>query len=957
MNSSDLDLGERGKPHNFAPSPDFRWLCEELFEKLDNVRAENKQKISGAKPVTVRYYEILNHFVNLWRKTVGDDIFPALVLILPYRDRRSYNIKDYTLVKAICSYLRLPKNSSTEKRLLRWKKRAAKGVRLSNFCIEEIKKRKKELVITDNISIEKLNTCLDKLHEEHHVKGRGFRGVSESPVFNYCLENMSYLELKYFFDILLKNRVIGGQEHKFLNCWHPDAQDYLSVVSDLKTVAEKLWDPSCRLKSDDLSVNIGYAFLPHLAKKLSIAYEKISRKLGHDFYIEEKMDGERIQLHYMNYGSELKFFSRRGFDYTHLYGDNIQSGSISAFLKLANNVKECVLDGEMVTFDVDRAVVLPFGLVKSSAKNALTTEGICSQSYRPLFMVLDLVYLNGISLTKLPLVKRKEYLCQILTPFPNVVQIIPSLRCSEASSIRNSLQAAVSMGSEGVILKRYDSRYIFGARNDSWIKIKPEYLEQFGENMDLIIIGRTPARKDSLMCGLAVCDGEEDVEGMSAQQEVVNLESEDELIEEAETKKKINKFVSFCVIANGISQEEFREIDKRTRGMWKKSEEISPPPGSIEFGSKIPEEWIDPHDSLVIEVKARSLDNTESSGKRFKAGCTLYGGYCRRIRLDKDWNSCYTLSELYRDRRNKSKSYGDSSNQTLLKPKRLKKNKAEFSLGPKLGMIEDGVQSSQIFEGLYFYVMSDYVDLLNRKRIAKEQLNTYVVKHGGKLINNLISKYHTENFYRVISGKYTAECRVLVERGYDIISPRWILDCINKCSLLEIEPQHCFNVSQDLLHVAQSRVDRFGDSYETTTSEIHLNHLIDSIIKREEFAVKTEASFSNPELNKIPLLMFNGRIFHIPDTFSSDAIHDLEERILLFGGEISSEISSCNVIIIPNVFCDERAQMIKDTRLKVSFLVEKSEKPPAIPYIVTADWVYRSIEMGCQLPEENFNPA
>lgn len=25
------------EPHNFAPSPDFRWLCEELFAKVEEV--------------------------------------------------------------------------------------------------------------------------------------------------------------------------------------------------------------------------------------------------------------------------------------------------------------------------------------------------------------------------------------------------------------------------------------------------------------------------------------------------------------------------------------------------------------------------------------------------------------------------------------------------------------------------------------------------------------------------------------------------------------------------------------------------------------------------------------------------------------------------------------------------------------------------------------------------------
>ncbi|QLG74414.1 hypothetical protein HG535_0G02970 [Zygotorulaspora mrakii] len=941
-------------PKNFSPSPDFVWLCEELFKKLDNVQIERKQHYSGSKPVSVRYYEVINNFVNLWRSTVGTDIFPALVLILPYRDKRIYNIKDYTLVKAICRYLKLPKNSVTERRLLRWKKKASRGIRLSDFCVEEIKKRKRESSKKCRITIDKLNEFLDKLAEERGTKGRGYVGVIESTAFKYCLENMSYMELKYLFDIILKSRVIGGQEHKFLNCWHPDAEDYLSVVSDLKLVASKLWDPNFRLKNDDLSVNIGYAFVPHLAKKLSISYDKICKKLAYDFYIEEKMDGERIQLHYQDYGMKLKFYSRRGFDYTYLYGESIKGGTISPFLKLTKNVKECVLDGEMVTFDLERNTVLPFGLVKSSAKNALSPEGICTSGYRPLFMVLDLIYLNGISITKLPLHQRKVYLRQILTPHPNIVNILPYIRCSDSESIKKSLQTAITMGSEGIILKRYNSKYSFGARNDNWLKVKPEYLEQFGENMDLLVIGRTPGKKDSLMCGLAVFEEEEISDAMREMQQIVNLDTDSEDIEEEhERKKKIKGFVSFCVIANGISQEEFKEIDRRTRGFWKKTEEINPPP-LLKFGTKVPEEWIEPQNSVVLEIKARSLDNTESSGRKFKAGCTLYGGYCRGIRLDKDWTTAYSLSELYQERRSKSSAYGQSAKQTLLKPKRARKSNIALSIGMKLDDDEAYKRNLDIFRGLYFYILSDCVDIWSKRRITKEQLGAYVVQNGGVLINNLINKHNTESSYRIISSRCTTECNLLAERGYDIINPRWILDCISYETLVKIEPRHCYKVSNDLMKVAKCRADNLGDSYEIFVSQNGLDSLIDFAVSFDN--MKEVKFHTDSEIQKIPLFLLSGRVVYVPPIpYSEDEVtNGIIDRIKAFGGKTTQNISSCNLIITPDANAEEKASIIKKIRLELSFLDENSGYPPKIPFIVAGEWLFKSIENGFQLPEEDF---
>lgn len=941
-------------PYNFAPSPDFLWLCEELFLRIEDVQRRGREHL-GNKPVSVRYYEVISHFVKLWRKTVGNNIYPALVLSLPYRDKRVYNIKDYTLVKAVCSYLALPKRSATEKRLLKWKRRASRGVRLSNFCVEEIRKRKSESVSGTRITIDKLNECLDRLVEERNARG-GFKGLSESPTFNFCLRNMSFLELRYFFDILLKNRVVGGQEHKLLNCWHPDAQDYLSVVSDLETVATRLWDPEQRLKRDDLNINLGYAFVPQLAKKMTISYEKISAKLNNDFLIEEKMDGERIQVHFMEYGNKIKFLSRRGVDYTHLYGENIKSGTVANCLQFDSNVRDCVLDGEMVTFDTDRDVVLPFGMVKSSARQALTTEGICSQDHRPMLMVLDLVYLNGVSLIKLPLYQRKEYLSKVLKPSPRSVEILPSVHCFDHSAIRKSLEKSIAMGSEGVVLKYYKARYEIGARRDSWIKIKPEYLEQFGENLDLVIIGRDPGKKDSLMCGLAVYEGEENLSQIKAKREsaIVHLDSDGEELDDVELKKSIKYFISFCVIANGISQDEFKEIDRRTRGAWTKSDQRLPSINLLRFGSKVPEEWIDPKQSVIIEVKARSLDNTESTGKKFAAGCTLHGGYCRRIRDDKDWTVCYSFSDLCQERLDRSTTVG-SFNKRYSKARSPKKRSLHLFTNPSNKEISFG-ESTTIFRGLQFYVMSDFIDADENIRITKSELNDLIIQNSGKVVRNLISKSHNESLFRIISGRYTGECKALIQRGYDVINPQWILDCIRSNAVVKLEPRHCFNVSNELMAVARERVDEYGDSYVNSITKRQLENLFRLNLSKEARNTTNNTQLDG-ELFGVPLFLFYGRNILIPEGFfGAFDRSNLASMILLHGGSIAGDISSCDLIVVSKDASILSSVLLKDLRLSVVSSLGQHNSPPTIPHIVTTDWVQKSIEENSQVPEEDFVP-
>ncbi|CCF55941.1 hypothetical protein KAFR_0A05050 [Kazachstania africana CBS 2517] len=946
----DLTVPEVEVPRNFAPSPQFKWLCEELFSKLEEVP---NQRHLTTKRITLRYYEIITNFVNLWRTTVGDDIYPALILALPYRDRRMYNVKDYTLIKAICTYLKLPKNSFTEKRLLNWKQRADRSVKLSVSCVNEMRKRKSEPVEKSPITLDELNTLLDFLSQDRNIKGRGYKNLSESSIFTYCIEKMSFMELRYFFDIILKARVIGPHEHKLLNAWHPDAEDYLSVVSDLKTVCTRLWNPNIRLRHDELSINIGYAFAPHLAKKLSISYDKICKKLKNDFFIEEKMDGERIQIHYMDYGNDIKFLSRRGVDYTYLYGENLSTGTIACYLKLNRDVKECVLDGEMVTYDEDQDILLPFGMVKSAAMNALTKEEISGQDYHPLLMVFDLVFLNGSSLVEFPLYQRKDYLASVLEPYRARVQIVNFTRCSNENIIRKSLEHAISVGSEGIVLKNYNSRYMIGSRNDSWIKIKPEYLEQFGENMDLIVIGRDSAKKDSFYCGLTVLDEEEEKLVEEIDKGVVNLVSDESDYENPENNRHIKKVVSFCMIANGISQNEYKEIYRKTRGFWKKTEEVPPPPELIEFGTQVPMEWIEPEHSVVLEIKARSLDNTESSCKRFKAGCTLYGGYCRRIRDDVDWKSSFSLAELRRDRRIKHYP-GTSEKDTLLKSKKRRKKQLLTPLNQNLNP-RDIQTTSKIFDGLFFYILSDYFDTNENVRISKDDLQKLLLENGGKISHNIVSKRESKSNLRILCGKYTAECNVLIKRGYDILSPQWVIDCVENKKIVKIEPSHCFSVSDDLMALAMRRVDKYGDSYESLLSVSRLSYILRSS-KDISPDLLSPANMSL-DFEKVPYFLFwRRKAFVMEHNFDKSSIRETILKIQLYGGKVVKNISECNIVIFPKAEITVIRESMKFIRNTLAKTVSTSVELPMLPRIVSFEWIDASIEKNVQVPEEDYVP-
>jgi DNA ligase-4 len=108
--------------------------------------------------------------------------------------------------------------------------------------------------------------------------------------------------------------------------FHPDAHDLFNTCSDLKKVAWELWDPERRLNdqvvylfivhskmltvaSQDKSIQLFRAFAPMLCKRPTRNIEQSVKDMeGRTFFLEEKLDGERIQLH--KRGNEYFYCSR-----------------------------------------------------------------------------------------------------------------------------------------------------------------------------------------------------------------------------------------------------------------------------------------------------------------------------------------------------------------------------------------------------------------------------------------------------------------------------------------------------------------------------------------------------------------------------------------------------------------------------------------------------------------------
>lgn len=165
-----------------------------------------------------------------------------------------------------------------------------------------------------------------------------------------------------------------------------------------------------------------------------------------DWVFEMKWDGYRALANVQNH--QVHLYSRNFNSFDRTYPEIVE--------ELSSIASEVILDGEIVVLD-DRGKP-SFQLLQNYQKE---------QKGFLVYMVFDLLYLNGKNLCSHPLIERKKTLQKLL---PKGVHV----RFCEyiVKNGKAFYQAVESQDLEGVIAKKMDSIYAIGKRSDDWLKIK-----------------------------------------------------------------------------------------------------------------------------------------------------------------------------------------------------------------------------------------------------------------------------------------------------------------------------------------------------------------------------------------------------------------------------------------------------------------------------------------------------
>jgi bifunctional non-homologous end joining protein LigD len=174
---------------------------------------------------------------------------------------------------------------------------------------------------------------------------------------------------------------------------------------------------------------------------------------GEEWLFEVKWDGYRA-ISYVR-GGEAQLVSRNDNDLTERFP------TVRRALERTLRTPDCVLDGEVCALDGD-------GRATFSAMQ----QGKADTRY--IYVVFDVLEIEGTAVIDLPLVERRERLEQLLDRRSGEIQLSEAFEDGE-----RLFEAAKQQRYEGVIAKKADSRYKPGQRTSDWRKIKTTNTQEF----------------------------------------------------------------------------------------------------------------------------------------------------------------------------------------------------------------------------------------------------------------------------------------------------------------------------------------------------------------------------------------------------------------------------------------------------------------------------------------------
>ena len=559
---------------------DFEKLVE-VFEQLESISSGNEIR------------EVLAKFFSIVEK---DDIH-----IVAYLTLGKYSAEYESVILGLA-----------EKSVL---KALSKTCGVSEKRIKELTHEKGDAGLTAEIVMKKkpmtlvpvgklsIHEFFDTLHKIATIEGSGSQDVKGNLLIS-MLTKCSPAGAKYVVRIVLGTMRLGVAEMAVLDSLaiaftgnkenKKKLEAAYNICPDVGIIAETIAKKGLK-GIEKIEVNVSRPIRMMLAQRVS-ELEQVSAKMPGKICVEGKYDGERVQAHKTKDG-KIHLYSRRLDDTTAQFPDLVK------YLESQINVKEFVLEGEILAIDVD-GNPKPFQLLMQRRRKYDVEKYI--EKIPVQLKVFDVLYVDGKSLLDESYEKRDEMIKKIVVENNNV-KIADKLYTNDVDEINDFFHEMLDAGYEGIIIKSMDGLYQAGTRGWNWIKWKKDYVKDMVDTFDLIVIGAFYGRgRRKGTYGALLCAVYDDIN---------------------------DQFLSFCKLGTGLTDEVLEGLPGKLERY--KSEKI----GKRVISKMKADVWFEP--ALVVEVEGAEVTKSPSH----TAGMALRFPRFLRFR-DKKVEDATTLREV-----------------------------------------------------------------------------------------------------------------------------------------------------------------------------------------------------------------------------------------------------------------------------------------------------------------------
>lgn len=345
---------------------------------------------------------------------------------------------------------------------------------------------------------------------------------------------------------------------------------------------------------------------------------------------------------------------------------------------------------------------------------------------------------------------------------------------------------------EGIVLKDLSSKWEPSDRSGKWLKLKPDYVQP-GSDLDVLIIGgyygsgRHGGEVAQFLVGLA---------------------------EPPSPNTYPRRFISFCRVGTGVSDEERNTIVTRLKPYFRKYDypkQAAPTFYQVTNNAKErPDVWVEsPEKSIIVSITS---DIRTIRTEVFAAPYSLRFPRIDKVRYDKPWHECLDVQSFVdlvhstNGTTQRGADYGvgqDHEPKTIRSPR--KREKKNVSAVPSHFVQTDVSQikgDTSMLSDMVFY----FANVPSSHSL--ESLHKMVVEHGGSFSMNL--------------NKSVTHCIAAESRGIkfqaaklhgDVIQCSWLFDCCLQKKLLPLQPKYFLFLSDSTKKKMEAEVDEYSDSF------------------------------------------------------------------------------------------------------------------------------------------------